>query len=85
MPGASVSLKGIKKGVTTSNDGSFSITVPATSKVLVISSIGYVEQEIDISNQSTVSVVLQPKASSLNEVVVVGYGTQKNQMLPALL
>jgi TonB-linked SusC/RagA family outer membrane protein len=77
LAGASVRVKGTKTGVTTMNDGSFSITVPAVSKVLVISSVGSVEQEIDITNKSTIAVVLQTQVATLNDVVVVGYGTQR--------
>ncbi|MEO6916533.1 MAG: TonB-dependent receptor [Chitinophagaceae bacterium] len=77
LAGASVSVKGTKTGVTTLDDGSFSITVAVASKVLVISSVGFETQEVSISNQTNVSVVLVPKASSLNDVVVVGYGTQR--------
>ncbi len=77
LAGASVSVKGTNTGVTTLDDGSFSITVSAASKVLVISSIGFDAREVNISNQTNVSVILTPKASSLNDVVVVGYGTQR--------
>jgi TonB-dependent starch-binding outer membrane protein SusC len=77
LSGASVTVKGTKNGVTTQADGSFSISVSPTSKILVISNVDFEEQEVNISNQSTISVVLQPKGTNLADVVVVGYGTQR--------
>ena len=74
---ASVQVKGSTKGVTTDGNGSFSISVPTTAKSLVISSVGFGSQDVSISKSSSVSVSLQSTASSLDEVVVVGYGTQK--------
>ncbi len=65
LVGASVTVKGTNTGVTTIDDGSFSITVPAATKVLVISNVGYDEQEVNIANQSNVMVVLQPNATSV--------------------
>lgn len=78
MPNASVLVKGTTTGVTTGDDGSFSINVPNTRAVLVISAIGYQTREVTVGNQTNIDVVL-PVAESgeLESVVVVGYGTQK--------
>lgn len=76
---ATVTVKGSKMGVTTSDNGVFSITVPAGKNVLVISSIGFEDEEVNISINSSVVVSLRDKESSLNEVVVTGYTAQKRK------
>lgn len=74
--GASVLVKGSRSGVQTGNDGSFSITVPASAKTLVISSVGFGSQEI-AANASDFSVALIADNAALGEVVVVAYGTRR--------
>ncbi|MCC7380152.1 MAG: SusC/RagA family TonB-linked outer membrane protein, partial [Chitinophagaceae bacterium] len=77
LAGASVTVKGTSRGVTTDASGNFSITVPERS-VLVISSVGYTAQEITINDQKNIDVYLESSsAQQLNEVVVIGYGTAK--------
>ena len=77
---ASVLVKGTTKGVTTNADGSFSISVPTTAKALIISSVNFTTQDVSIKG-SSVAVTLQSNIASLDEVVVVGYGTQKKVTL----
>jgi TonB-linked SusC/RagA family outer membrane protein len=74
---ATVLEKGTKNAVTTDIDGAFSIKVAGGSAVLVISSVGYVNQEFSVNNQTSLSVLLKKMQHDLGEVVVVGYGTQK--------
>ncbi len=74
---ASVVVKGSKSGATTSADGSFTITVPASADVLVVSSLGYASQNVKIGEGSSLSISLQPVTEQLTDVVVVGYGTRK--------
>lgn len=74
--GASILLKGTSQGTVTSIDGDFSISVPENG-VLVISYIGYEGQEVSVAGRNSVNVVLKEDAGLLDEVVVVGYGTQK--------
>lgn len=82
LPGVSVALKGTSTGVVTDINGKFSINVPnASSGTLVFSYIGYNKQEIILNGQTTINVQLQADSKSLNEVVVVGYGTQKKATL----
>jgi TonB-linked SusC/RagA family outer membrane protein len=77
---ASVSVKGTTTGTSTGADGSFSLSVPANAKTLVISSIGYQAQEIAIGSQSSISVSLVSANDQLTEVVVsVPYGTIKKK------
>lgn len=79
IPNASVVVKGTTLGTTTGTDGSFSLKVPETAKTLVISSVNYAKKEVSIGKSSTVDVNLESETSSLDEVVVVGYGVQKKK------
>ncbi|MCB0844179.1 MAG: TonB-dependent receptor [Bacteroidetes bacterium] len=74
--GASVRAKGSTQGALTDEKGAFELTVPDDIDALIISYIGYETQEVAITG-STVEIVLAESASSLEEVVVVAYGTQK--------
>ena len=78
MANASVLVKGTTTGVTTGGNGEFSINVPNTRSVLVISAVGHQTKEITVGNQTSIDVVLLAgESSELDAVVVVGYGTQK--------
>jgi TonB-linked SusC/RagA family outer membrane protein len=74
---ATVLEKGTKNAVTTSIDGAFNIKVAGTSAVLVISSVGYINQELPVGEQTNFSIQLKRSQSDLGEVIVVGYGTTK--------
>ena len=74
--GANVIEKGTTNGVITDMDGKFTLAVPEGS-TLQVTYIGYASQDVSVRNQTTVSVVLEEDSQSLDEVVVVGYGTQK--------
>ena len=77
LPGASVMVKGTNQGTTTGSNGSFTLQVPDANATIVISYIGFVTREIPVGNQRTLQVTLSEDTSQLDEVVVVGYGTQK--------
>jgi TonB-linked SusC/RagA family outer membrane protein len=80
--GASVLVKGVAgAGTVTDLDGNFSVNVPAGKKELTISYIGYVTQTVSVDGRSTVKVTLKEDKQTLNEVVVVGYGTMKKSDL----
>jgi TonB-linked SusC/RagA family outer membrane protein len=82
LPGVSVTLKGTTTGVLTDVNGKFTLNVPnASSGTLVFTYIGYASHEVALNGQTTINVQLQPDSKSLNEVVVVGYGTQKKATL----
>jgi len=81
VPQATVLVKGTTIGTTTLNDGSYSIAVPPTAKILMVSSLNFASQEIAIGIKSEVNVFLQSNSQNLEEVVVVGYGTQKKNQL----
>ena len=76
LPGVNVVIKGTSQGVSTDGKGNYSLAVPDNGVTLVFSFIGFDAKEVAVGNQSTINVVLTSNASQLNEVVVVGYGTQ---------
>ena len=80
LAGISVMVKGTKRGVTTDADGSFSINA-TPGAILVFSYVGYNPRELRVGEGSVVNVSLEENNSSLNQVVVVGYGTQKRKDL----
>ncbi len=75
--GATIQVKGTSVGTSTNVDGEFNLDVPDDATILVISYIGYTKQEISINDQSVIIVSLQKSTSILDEIVVVGYGTQR--------
>jgi TonB-linked SusC/RagA family outer membrane protein len=77
LPGATVSLRDTKIGTITDFDGKFTLKLDTSAKILVISSIGYTTQELTIGNRTDFKVSMKPSSEGLDEVVVVGYGTQK--------
>ena len=79
--GATVQAKGSKNGTSTGADGGFSITVAAATNTLVVTSVGFDRQEINISGSSTANISLVASNSNLNEVVVIGYGTARKKDL----
>jgi len=84
LPGVSVVVKGTTNGTTTDMNGDFKLNAPANS-TLVLSFVGYEDQEIAIGNRTIINVTLAIDAASLDEVVVVGYGTvRKSQMTGAI-
>ena len=76
--GATVMEKGTSNGTITDVDGNFTINVNPGA-TLVVSYVGYTTQEIKVGNQSNLNIVLDAEGGSLNEVVVIGYGTQRRE------
>ncbi len=79
--GASVLIKGTTTGSITDIDGKFSIDIPAEGATIEISYIGFISQDITVTDQDNLSVTLQPDTRLLDEVVVIGYGTVKKKDL----
>ncbi|HEV7378536.1 MAG TPA: SusC/RagA family TonB-linked outer membrane protein [Dyadobacter sp.] len=79
LPGVSVVVKGTSTGVTTDIDGGYTITVSGTDDVLVFSFVGSITQEVTVGNKSVIDVDLAENAKLLDEVVVVGYGSQTRE------
>ena len=81
MPGVTVAVKNTAAGTITNNDGSFQLSLPANAETLVFSFVGMLSQEIAIGDKNQFVVVMSESAIGLDEVVVVGYGTQKKANL----
>ncbi|PXY40323.1 TonB-dependent receptor [Flavobacterium cheongpyeongense] len=79
VPGASVTVQGIKSGTSTDFDGLFKVEAK-TGDVIVISFMGFKTQRITVGSQKTINVVLQTESNELKEIVVIGYGIQKKKV-----
>ncbi len=79
LPDVSVQIKNTNVGTTTDRNGSFSLNIPNGSDVLVISYVGYLTKEVAVNNQSFLEITLNQDVKIQEEVVVVGYGTQKSK------
>ncbi|WP_205509694.1 TonB-dependent receptor [Longitalea arenae] len=78
LPGVSIVVKGTATGTNTDAEGNFTINVPEGNTILVVSSVGYQTQEVNVAGKTTITIALAPGGNGqLGEIVVVGYGTQK--------
>lgn len=80
LPGASVIVGGTTTGASTDFDGNFELSVPSNAK-LTVSYLGYITKTVDVAGQTTLNITLKEDINSLEEVVVVGYGTQKKALV----
>jgi len=81
LPGVNIVIQGTTQGAVTGADGNYTIQVPGNDAVLVFSFIGYTTQAVPVGAQSTLDVVLSPDVTSLDEIVVTAYATQKKKDL----
>jgi TonB-dependent starch-binding outer membrane protein SusC len=81
LAGVSILVKGFEKGVLSDAEGKYTISLSAREKVLQFSLVGYQQHEVNITDQTTLNISLQVGNKQLDEVVVVGYGTQKRKNL----
>ncbi|WNH11305.1 SusC/RagA family TonB-linked outer membrane protein [Thalassobellus suaedae] len=81
LPGANILEKGTSNGTQSDFDGNYSLKVTDENSVLVVSYIGYTTREIELNGETTINITLRENASALDEVVVVGYGTQRKSDL----
>jgi TonB-dependent starch-binding outer membrane protein SusC len=81
LPGVNVVVKGTQIGTTTDIDGKYILSVENESAVLVFSYVGFLNEEVQVGNQTEINITLSEDILQLNEVVVVGYGTQKKSDL----
>jgi TonB-linked SusC/RagA family outer membrane protein len=77
LPNVTVQEKGSTNGTSTKELGAFSLSVSSENAVLVVSSVGFIDQEVPVKGRHTIDIVLQENVADLNQVVVIGYGTQK--------
>ena len=78
--GASIQVQGTKTGAVTDFDGNFSVEA-ASNATLIISYVGYVTEEVSVQGRNNIQVTLREDVSSLNDVVVIGYGTMKKKLV----
>ncbi len=81
LAGANIIEKGTTNGTQTDFDGNYTIDISGSEAVLTFSYIGFITQEITVGNQSTINLTMQEDAARLDEIIVVGYGTQKKSDL----
>ncbi len=81
LPGVNILIKGTGIGTITDASGNYQLDVPDDALVLVFSYVGYVTEEVEISGRSVIDLSLSPDLSTLSEIVVIGYGTQRKQEL----
>ena len=79
LPGVNVVIKNTTTGTATDADGTYKISVPNTSAILVFSYVGYQKQEVAVGNRTALNITLQADENSLSEVVVTGYSTQQRR------
>lgn len=79
LPGANISVKGTSRGTTTDFDGNYTLENVPSDAVLVFSYISFATQEIEVNGRNTIDVVLESDAEALDDVVVVGYGSQSRE------
>jgi TonB-linked SusC/RagA family outer membrane protein len=85
MPGVNITIKGTNQGVTSRNDGSYSISVRNTEDVLVFSFVGYETEEEKVGNRTTIDVLLMPGIKELETIIVMGYSTKKKSEITSAI
>src|SRR5690606_4791188 len=81
IPGANIIVKGTTVGTVTDMDGRFMLEASGAETVLVVSFVGYLKQEIAVGNQTQINIELHADQAQLEEIVVIGYGSQKKSDL----
>ncbi|WP_198175057.1 SusC/RagA family TonB-linked outer membrane protein [Spirosoma arboris] len=81
LPGVTIAVKGTTRGTTSDANGKYTINAPSETAILVFSFVGYEKQEILVGKQTSLTIQLKGEARGLDEVVVVGYGSQKRATL----
>ncbi|MER2996960.1 SusC/RagA family TonB-linked outer membrane protein [Pontibacter populi] len=81
LPGVSVVVKGTTVGTATDVNGNYSLTLPEQANTLRFSYIGFIAQEVAVDNRSVINILLEEDTKTLEEVVVIGYGTQRRSEL----
>ena len=79
LPGVNILLRGTATGTVTNIDGHYTVTVPDGSGTLIFSFIGYTSQEVSVDSRSKIDVSMDSDIGSLDEVVIIGYGSQKRE------
>lgn len=81
LPGVNIIIKGTSRGTVTDVTGTYSIDVPNPETVLIFSSVGFVQEEVVVGDRSVIDLALVPDITALEEIVVIGYGTQQKKLI----
>ena len=81
LPGVNVIVKNTSKGVSTDFDGLFTMSGVGVNSILVFSYVGYQDQEVKVLNDGPISIIMKEDAEALDEVVVIGYGSQRKELV----
>lgn len=81
LVGVTVKVKGTNVGTSTNATGAYSLAVPATAQTLVFNFLGYKDKEVAINNRTTINVIMEAEVQQMDELVVVGYGSQYREDL----
>jgi len=81
LPGANIVIAGSVQGTTSDANGNFSLSVPNSAQQIVVSFVGYIKKNVPITNASDYTISLSAEEGSLNEVVVIGYGSREKKDL----
>lgn len=81
LPGVNVIVKGTSVGTVTDIDGEYVLDVGSGEAILIFSSVGYISEEVTVGGQTVIDIVLAEDVTALEEIVVIGYGTQKKSDL----
>ena len=81
LPGVNVIVKGTSQGTVTDVNGNYILEIPEGNTILVFSSVGFIKEEITVGTQSVVDLIMRSDVTSLDEIVVIGYGEQKKANL----
>lgn len=85
LPGANIKVKGTNTGTITDYDGNYTIVVPNKKSVLVFSFMGYINQEVVVGDQKNINIILKDDTQSLDEVVVIAYGSQNKGLVTSAM
>jgi TonB-dependent SusC/RagA subfamily outer membrane receptor len=79
IPSVTVTEKGTRNSAATNSDGSFTLNISNSNATLIFSSVGYINKEVDVDDETSMNVVLTTSVANLGDVVVVGYGSQRKK------
>ncbi len=81
LPGVNIMIKGTTQGTSSDFDGNFRIEISAAEPILIFSFVGYNTQEVSVGGRAVINVLLEPESKRLDEVIVIGYGSESKRLL----
>ncbi|MCK5705435.1 MAG: carboxypeptidase-like regulatory domain-containing protein, partial [Cyclobacteriaceae bacterium] len=77
LPGVNVIVKGTSQGTVTDVEGNYTLEVSDENSIIVFSFVGFIQEEVNVRNQTVINITMNPDVTALEEIVVTGYGVQK--------